>query len=179
MDLKRYIGAVKDFPKPGILFRDVSPLLRNPRAVRKVVDHFARNWSGKVDAIVALDARGFIFGSLVAHHLRLPFVMMRKKGKLPGSTVSVSYELEYGNNVLEMQSGALEKGMKVLVVDDLLATGGSANAAAALVTRVGASVAGFAFVIELCALGGKHRLPSGVPVDSLILYDKKLAAAAA
>jgi adenine phosphoribosyltransferase len=179
MDLKATVAAIPDFPKAGILFRDVSPMLRNPAAYTQAIKTFAGAWRGKADAVVALDARGFIFGAMLAYELHLPFVMVRKKGKLPGTTVSQAYGLEYGQDVFEVQEGALDAGARVLIVDDLLATGGSAAAAAALVKKVGAQVAGFGFVIELCALNGKEKLPAGASVYSLLCYDKEDEAAAA
>lgn len=169
MDIKSYIGAVPNFPKGGVMFRDVSPLLHEPKALAHVVKEFAVAWAGKVDVIVALDARGFLFGSPLSLALQVPLVMVRKKGKLPGETISVAYALEYGEGVLEMQKGALKPGARVLVVDDLLATGGTVQGACALVESVGASVAGCAFVIELQGLGGRDKL-SGKFVHSLVVY---------
>jgi adenine phosphoribosyltransferase len=169
MDLKQHIAAVENFPKPGITFRDISPLLSNASAFGHVVDMIAKQWDGSVDAVVALDARGFVFGAPVALKLGVPFVMIRKRGKLPGAVVSYSYDLEYGSDTVEMKRGALESGARVLVVDDLLATGGTAAAAAVLVESVGAEVAGLAFVIELSGLGGREKLGER-QVQSLVLY---------
>lgn len=179
MDLRFAVAAIPDFPKPGILFRDVSPMLRNPRAYKQVIKGFANSWGGKVDAIVGLDARGFIFGAMLAYELDLPFVMVRKKGKLPGKTVSQSYGLEYGSDVFEIQTDALMPGARVLIVDDLLATGGSAAAAGALIKKVGATVEGCAFVIELCELEGGQKLAGLGNIDSLLLYDKESVTVAA
>lgn len=169
MDIKSFIDDVPNFPKPGIMFRDISPLLANAHAFGEAVELIASEWKGRVDKVVALDARGFVFGAPVALALGVPFVMIRKKGKLPGKVVSYSYDLEYGSDTVEMKHGALAFGDRVLVVDDLLATGGTAAAACTLVESVGASVAGCAFVIELDALNGRAKL-GGVPVQSLVHY---------
>ena len=169
MDIKSFIEDVPNFPKPGIMFRDISPLLANVEAFGKTVYLIAAAWKGSVDSVVALDARGFVFGAPVALALGVPLVMIRKKGKLPGKVVCYSYDLEYGFDTVEMKHDALRVGDRVLVVDDLLATGGTAAAACALVEKVGASVAGCAFVIELDALNGRAKL-GGVPVQSLLHY---------
>lgn len=167
--LKAFIRVVPDFPKPGISFKDVSPLLARPAALKSVIAAFAENWSEKVDAIAALDARGFIFGSALALALDVPFVMIRKKGKLPGPTHEVSYGLEYGSDIIEVARDAFRPQARVLVVDDLLATGGTASAACSLVEQAGAIVAGLAFVVELSDLGGRKKL-EGHLIDSLIVY---------
>lgn len=160
-DLTRFVTAIADFPKPGILFRDISPLLAQPEAFRDLVAAMANAvreaGSSKVDG---LESRGFIFGIAVAQALELPFVPARKAGKLPGETVSVSYSLEYGEQKLELQKGAIKSGDKVAIVDDLLATGGTASAAASLVRALGGEVSGFFFAIELDALGGRANLGS-------------------
>jgi adenine phosphoribosyltransferase len=162
MDLNpaHYIKAYPDFPKPGIVFRDVSPLLASPTAFNHAVSTMAKAWgtAKPIEAIAGLDARGFIFGMALAQHMQLPFVMIRKKGKLPGPTDSVAYGLEYGNDVLEISKEALPPGSNVLIVDDLLATGGSAEAAGRLITSIGCNIAGYAFVIELLGLGGRGKL---------------------
>jgi adenine phosphoribosyltransferase len=169
MDLRTYIKDVPDFPKPGIMFRDISPLLASPEAMFSVTTEFMREWSGEVDAIAALDARGFIFGTALATILELPLVMVRKHGKLPGKTVCASYDLEYGSNTIEIPADAFKKGARVLIVDDVLATGGTASAAGQLVAKVGAEIAGYAFVIELSALNGRACL-NGAHVQSLLVY---------
>lgn len=159
MELRDYIRSVPDFPKAGILFRDISPLLASPSALRSAVNLMKKEWDGKgVNKIAGFDARGFIFGSLLAAEMDLPFVMLRKSGKLPGKTVSVNYGLEYGEDVLEIVENAVMEGDNVLLVDDLLATGGTALAGAKLAEVCGGKVAGFAFVIELGGLGGKDKL---------------------
>ena len=170
-DLKSYIRNVSDFPKPGINFKDISPLLSSPIAFSHAVKQVKKEWAGKIDTIVGLDARGFIIGSALAFAMKVPFVMMRKAGKLPGKTFSLSYELEYGKAELEVEADAIPHGSRVLVVDDLLATGGTAVAACALIEQVGATVAGCAFVIELSFLNGRKKL-SGKTIQSLIIYEE-------
>lgn len=168
-NLDAFIRPVPDFPKPGILFRDISPLLKNPKAFAEVIDELAKRWEGKADAIAALDARGFIFGSALAVKLGLPLSMVRKQGKLPGDCYQESYGLEYGKDTVELQKDTFPKDARVLVVDDLLATGGTAAAACALVERAGGSVVGCAFVIELADLEGRSKLPA-CKIDALISY---------
>lgn len=170
IDLKQHIGAVPDFPKAGIMFRDIQPLLAHPQAFAQVISQIASAWEGKVEAVVGLDARGFLLAAPVALKLGLPLVMVRKKGKLPGATVSVEYDLEYGHATVEMGLGLLSLGAKVLVVDDLLATGGTALAACKLIEQQGAKVAGCAFVIELTGLGGAQKL-AGYEVKGLVKYE--------
>lgn len=167
--LKRLIADIHDFPKKGIMFKDISPLLGNAVAFRKVIDSLAEHWHSRIDGILALDARGFIFGSALAFRLGVPLTLARKEGKLPGNTVRVPYGLEYGSDVLEVQTDSFLEGARILVVDDLLATGGTAEAACALVHKVGAKVAGCAFVIELSELDGRKKL-GGHEVHSLITY---------
>jgi adenine phosphoribosyltransferase len=167
--LKKFIADVPDFPKEGVLFKDVTPLLGNPKAFMEVTTTFAAKWDGKADAVAALDARGFLFGGALALVMGVPLVMIRKKGKLPGKTHAVTYDLEYGTDTLEVRDGAFEKSARVLIVDDLLATGGTAAAAGALVEKTGATVAGLAFVIELTELGGRNKL-GDYPIHALIHY---------
>lgn len=174
IDLKGFIRDVPDFPKPGIMFKDISPLLRSPEAFVASIEMVRAEWEGKIDAIAALDARGFLFGAPLAIAMQIPFSMLRKKGKLPGETIGVSYDLEYGSAELEVEGGAFAPGARVLVVDDLLATGGTAAAACALVGRSGAQVAGCAFVIELMELGGRGLLKQ-YAVQSLVAYEKDQA----
>jgi len=169
-DLSQYIRAVPDWPKKGILFRDITPLLADPKAFPTAVDALAAPFFGTgVQYVAAVEARGFIFGSAVAERLGAGFIPIRKKGKLPGATEHATYELEYGVDTLEMHRDALPRGAKVLVVDDLLATGGTMHAACELIEKVGAEVVGIAFVIELVELGGRQRL-SQYRVHSLISY---------
>jgi len=168
---KRMIRSVPDFPEPGILFRDITPLLADPKGFHVVLDMIAHRFMGEhIDAVVGIESRGFIFGGALAARLNASFVPVRKPGKLPFRTDKVSYSLEYGENELEMHRDALAEGTHVLVVDDLLATGGTAAAAGELVHRQGAEVHAYAFVIELTSLGGRQRL-SGAPVISVVRYD--------
>lgn len=169
MELKDYIRDVPDFPKEGIVFKDISPLLKEPEALREAVGRIKASWAGKVDSIAALDARGFIFGGILALEMGLPLVMLRKKGKLPGATRQVSYDLEYGSAILEAGIDAFACESRVLVIDDLLATGGTAKAACELIEACGAVVAGCAFVIELEALEGRKTL-DGREIQSLVAY---------
>jgi len=164
------IRDVPDFPTEGILFRDITPVLLDPEAFREVVEAFANEAeTRKAEVIVAIESRGFIFGAPVADRLGLPFVPVRKLGKLPGPTIQAEYALEYGTNTLEMHRDAIKPGQKVLIIDDLLATGGTAGAAARLVEELGGEVVGFAFLVELEPLGGREAL-SGYNVLSLVKY---------
>lgn len=168
--VRERVRAVPDFPKPGILFRDITPLLADPRAFHMVIDALVEQFIGQtVDAIVAIESRGFIFGAPLASRLNTSFVPARKPGKLPAETVSVAYALEYGQGSLEMHRDALSPGDKVVVLDDLLATGGTAAAAGELVLSQGAEVIAYAFVIELDALAGRAKLEPA-PVVSLLHY---------
>lgn len=169
MELKDFIKDVPDFPKPGILFKDISPLLKNPEAMDYVTSIFEKYWEGKADCIAGLDARGFIFGSLLASKMRLPFVMVRKTGKLPGQTCTLPYDLEYGKASIDIQVDAFEHKSRVLIIDDLLATGGTAKAASDLIEMSGGIVAGLGFVIELEELKGRRKLVDQ-KVQSIITY---------
>jgi adenine phosphoribosyltransferase len=171
MDLKHFIRNVPDFPKPGIVFRDITPLLRDPKAFGWAEDRLTEPFAGEgITAVAGIESRGFIFGIAVARRLGVGFVPIRKEGKLPSKRFAESYELEYGAATLEIHEDALGPRDKVLVVDDLLATGGTAGAAVRLVERLGAEVAGLAFVVELEFLNGRKELP-GRPVMSLVIYD--------
>lgn len=157
--LSAAIRAVPDFPKPGILFRDITPVLTDPVLCTDVIEGFHQELAGKrVDAIAGIESRGFLFGLPLAMRLGVPFIAIRKKGKLPWRTVSYSYQLEYGSAIVEMHVDSVRPGMNVLVHDDLLATGGTAAAAAELIRMQGGSVAGFSFLIELAFLEGARRL---------------------
>lgn len=169
-ELKNHIRDIPDFPKPGILFKDITTLLQNKDAFKKAVDALADEFKNKkIDVVVAVEARGFILGGAVAHQLGAAFVPVRKKGKLPWKTNSATYELEYGTDTLEMHHDAIKPLDKVLVVDDLLATGGTVKAVTDLVTQQKGKILGIAFLIELTFLKGKEKL-SGYPIFSLIKY---------
>ena len=171
MDLKSLIRDIPDFPKPGILFRDITTLLRDPEGLRHTVDQLAEEFSGQsVDYVVGMESRGFIFGTPLAYKLGAGFIPVRKPGKLPAAVHAVEYSLEYGSDTLEVHRDALEPPSRILIVDDLIATGGTAAATAELVHRTGCELVGFGFIIELAALGGREKLPD-VPVVSLVSYE--------
>jgi adenine phosphoribosyltransferase len=171
LDLRSFIRDVPDFPQPGVLFRDITPLLNDPAAYRYVIDELARRTGAlSPDAIVGIESRGFLFGAPVAYQLGLPFVPVRKAGKLPAERMSVEFALEYGQSQLDIHADALERGQRVVIVDDLLATGGTAAAAAKLVQLLGASVAAIAVLVELAFLPGRDRL-SGHQIIALVRYD--------
>jgi adenine phosphoribosyltransferase len=168
-DLRRYIRDVPDFPKPGIVFKDITPLLRSPEALDAAMQALAEPYRDqRISNIVAIESRGFIFGSCVARALGAGFVPIRKPGKLPWTTRRNEYKLEYGSDVLEIHDDALTADDRVIIVDDVLATGGTAAAAAALVKEFGATIVGAGFVIELDFLEGRKKLD--IPVHSLIRY---------
>lgn len=169
-DLKRYIREVPDFPKAGILFYDITTLLQDALALRQTVDRFVWLFAGRdIDKVVGIESRGFMFGPIVAYNLNAGFVPVRKPGKLPYRKVRETYDLEYGSDALEMHEDAVNRGERVLIVDDLIATGGTASATARLVESRGATVAGLAFIVELTFLPGRARL-DGYEVASLIQY---------
>jgi adenine phosphoribosyltransferase len=168
--LKAHIREVPDFPKPGILFYDITTLLKDPLALRQAVDRFVWMFSGRhIDKVVGIESRGFMFGPIVAYNLNAGFVPVRKPGKLPAETVRATYDLEYGSDTLEMHRDAVAPGERVLIVDDLVATGGTALATAKLIESVGGTIAGLGFVIELTFLPGREKL-QGYDVVSLIRY---------
>ncbi len=171
--VKDFVRTIPDFPKPGIMFRDVTTLFKDARGLRMAVDQLLHPYSGdKIDKVAALESRGFVIGGAVAHQISAGFVLVRKKGKLPGSVISESYELEYGSEVMEIHDDAIEAGERVLLVDDLLATGGTAAAGIALLERLGAEVVGCAFVIDLPSLGGRQRLEAlGYQVHCLCEFE--------
>ncbi|MDR3407382.1 MAG: adenine phosphoribosyltransferase [Methylovirgula sp.] len=173
MTLKNAIRSIPDYPKPGIIFRDITTLLADAKAFRKAIDELVQPWSGgKIDKIAGIEARGFILGGAVAHQLSAGFVPIRKKGKLPHKTVSIGYSLEYGDDEIEVHVDALEPGEKVILVDDLIATGGTAEAAVKLLKKLGADVVAACFVIDLPDLGGAKKIEAlGVPVRSLIAFE--------
>jgi adenine phosphoribosyltransferase len=171
-NLKQLIREVPGFPKPGILFYDITTLLKNPAGFRGVIDGLKDHYGGaKVDVVIGIEARGFIFAPALAYALGAGFVPIRKPKKLPAASASITYDLEYGTDTLEMHKDALDEGKRVLIVDDLLATGGTAAAAARMVTELGGTVAGIGFVVELTFLNGRQRL-AGYDVFSLLQYDK-------
>ncbi len=172
MDIKSLIRDVPDFPIPGILFKDITTLLKEPNGLQVVVDRLTTelfNQNIQIDSIVGIESRGFIFGSALAYKLGLGFVLVRKPKKLPAAVHHVEYELEYGKDRLEMHQDALAPGNRVLIVDDLLATGGTAAATSKLVSKAGATLAGYGFVIELSDLQGRQKL-ADAPVISLVEY---------
>ena len=174
-DIRDYIRTIVDFPHEGILFRDVTTLFADARGFRMAIDQLLTPYAGmRIDKVAGLEARGFILGGAVAHQLSTGFVPIRKKGKLPGRTIAQDYKLEYGEAVMEIHDDALLPGETVLLVDDLLATGGTAESGIRLIERLGAEVAGCAFVIDLPELGGRQRLEAmGMAVHALCAFEGK------
>ena len=172
-DLIDHIRTIPNYPKPGVMFRDITTLLGNARAFRRAIDELVQPWVGeKIDKIAGIEARGFILGGAVAHQLSAGFVPIRKKGKLPHEKVSIAYSLEYGIDEMEMHTDALVKGERVLLVDDLIATGGTAEGAVKLLRSAGADVVAAVFVIDLPELGGAAKLRAmGVQVRTLIAFE--------
>ncbi|HXP75701.1 MAG TPA: adenine phosphoribosyltransferase [Stellaceae bacterium] len=170
MDLKQHIRSIPDFPKPGILFYDISTLLAHPEAWRETIHQLAEAVKPhRPDALVGIESRGFLVAAPLAYALGCGFVMVRKKGKLPGATIPYTYDLEYGTDTIEIQASAIAPGRRVVVLDDLLATGGTMAAAVNLVRKVGGAVTGAACIIELTFLAGRKRLD--VPVHAVLAYD--------
>ncbi len=169
-DLRESIRSIPDYPKPGIMFRDITTLLGDARAFRRAIDELVQPWAGtKIDKVAGIEARGFILGGAVAHQLSAGFVPIRKKGKLPHATVSIAYSLEYGIDEMEMHEDAVKPGERVILVDDLIATGGTATAAVSLLKRIGAGIEAACFVIDLPDLGGAQKIRDlGVRVRSLM-----------
>lgn len=163
-DVRRALRTYLDFPTKGILFQDIAPVLADPALLARVVDAMSAPFAGRVDNVAGVESRGFLFGLAIAQRLGVGFVPVRKLGKLPGSTLRAEYALEYGRATLEIQSAALRGGERVLLVDDVLATGGTALAARELVERAGAHAVGFSFLLEIGALAGRARLPGDVRV---------------
>ena len=172
-DLRSYIRTIEDYPKPGIRFRDITTLLGSARAFRQSVDELVQPWAGsKIDKVAGIEARGFIIGGAIAHQVSAGFVPIRKKGKLPHETVSVAYSLEYGVDEMEMHKDALAEGESVILVDDLIATGGTAEGAVKLLRQMGANIVAACFVIDLPDLGGRRKLEDlGVQVRTLVSYE--------
>ena len=171
--LKRAIRTIPDYPRPGVQFRDITTLLGNAEAFRTTIDELVRPWiASRVDRVAGIEARGFILGGAMAHQLRAGFVPIRKKGKLPHTTVRVAYSLEYGIDEMEMHLDAVSPGERLILVDDLIATGGTAEAAVRLLRQRGAEVLAACFIADLPALGGSRRLESaGVPVRTLLTFE--------
>ena len=171
--LRQSIRTIADYPKPGILFRDITTLLGDARAFRRAVDELVQTYAGLgIAKIAGIEARGFILGGAIAHQLSCGFVPIRKKGKLPHETVSIAYSLEYGVDTMEIHTDAVKQGEKVLLVDDLIATGGTATAAVQLLQKLGADVAAACFVIDLPDLGGAKKIEAlGVPVRTLLAFE--------
>jgi adenine phosphoribosyltransferase len=170
-ELRAKIRDIKDFPTEGVLFKDITTLLKDAPAFRWVIDHLASKYQeAAVEVVVAVESRGFIFGGALAHQLQAGFVPVRKLGKLPGKTIEVEYELEYGRDALAIHEDAIKPGQKVLAVDDLLATGGTMAASLRLIEQLGGQVVGVAFLIELAFLHGREKLKQ-YPLHALITYD--------
>ena len=172
-DLKAAIRAIPDYPKPGIVFRDITTLLGNARAFRRAVDELVQPWAGmKIDKVAGIEARGFILGGAVAHQVSAGFIPIRKKGKLPYKRVTIGYSLEYGLDEMEMHEDAVVAGERVVLVDDLIATGGTAEGAVKLLRQMGAEVLAACFIIDLPALGGADKLRQlQVPVRTLVTFE--------
>ena len=173
LDLCDHIRTIPDFPKPGIMFRDVTTLFSSPSAMRKMIEEFQNQWKDlSFDYVAGIDARGFIIGGALAMHLAVGFIPVRKRGKLPGETITEDYELEYGTATLELHRDAVAAGSRVLIVDDLVATGGSALAAINLFKRLDAEIVGCGFLVDLPDLGGAFRIgKQGVSVRSLCTFE--------
>ena len=173
MDLRSLIRDVPDFPKPGIIFKDITTLTKDPEGLRAAVDAMAERYAdANVDLVVGIESRGFIFGAAVAYRMGVGFVPARKPGKLPAQTVNAEYELEYGTDAIEIHRDAIGEGQRILIVDDLLATGGTAAATAKLVSGLGGEIVAIAFLIDLTFLKGRDKL-AGYEVFSLIEYDSE------
>ena len=172
-DLKSVIRTIPDYPKPGILFRDITTLLGSPRAFRRAIDELVQTWAGmKIDKVAGIEARGFIIGGTVAHQCSAGFVPIRKKGKLPHTTVRIAYSLEYGIDEMEMHEDAVAPGDRVILVDDLIATGGTAEGAVKLLRRIGAEVLAACFIVDLPDLGGADKLRKlDLPVRTLVSFE--------
>ena len=168
-DIKATVRTIPDYPKKGILFRDITTLLADARAFRRAVDELVHPWAGaKVDKVAGIEARGFILGGAVAHQLSAGFVPIRKKGKLPHTTVRIAYSLEYGIDEMEMHADAVQPGERVILVDDLIATGGTAEGAVKLLRQIGANVVAACFIVDLPDLGGAAKLRAGIAVGTVV-----------
>jgi len=169
--VKKTIRTIPDFPQEGIMFRDITTVLKDAEGLKHTVDFLTEQFKDKnIDYVAGIESRGFIFGTPLAYNLGAGFIVIRKPGKLPAEVEKVSYELEYGQDTLEIHKDAIEKGKRVLIIDDLLATGGTACAACELVEKVGGEIAGIAFIIELEALEGRKKMPENVDVVTMVKY---------
>lgn len=169
--VKSMIRDVPDFPKPGIIFKDITTALKEPQTFKRIVDFFTDEYKNKgIDYVAGIESRGFMFGAPIAYNIGAGFIVIRKPGKLPAEVEKVTYDLEYGSDSIEIHSDAIEPGKKVLIIDDLLATGGTAAAACQLVEKVGGEIVSIAFVIELDFLNGREKLPKGKNVVSMVSY---------
>lgn len=173
--MKTYVESrirdIVDFPKKGIIFRDITTAIKDAKALKEIIDFLTVEFKDKkIDYVVGIESRGFIFGSALAYNLNAGLVLIRKPGKLPAETISQSYELEYGTDTIEMHKDAIEPGKNVLIIDDLLATGGTVDASIKLLKQTGANIIGAAFVIELCELKGRERLSDDIEVVSMLKY---------
>jgi adenine phosphoribosyltransferase len=173
LDLKASIRTIPDYPKPGIMFRDITTLLADARAFRRAIDELVQPYAGsKISKVAGIEARGFILGGAVAHQMSAGFIPIRKKGKLPHETVSIAYSLEYGVDQMEMHKDAVVRGEKVILVDDLVATGGTAEAACRLLTQMGAEIVAACFIVDLPELGGAKKIEKlGIPVRALMQFE--------
>lgn len=169
-EIKSLIRDIPDFPKPGIVFKDITPLLKSPELANKLVDELVAEFKDKVDVVAGIESRGFLFGMPLAMKLGVPFVPVRKKGKLPFRTIETSYDLEYGQASIELHTDALSKGDRVLLHDDLLATGGTARASKLLIEQLEAKLVSYSFIIELSFLNGAKKL-GDIPVHSFVKYE--------
>lgn len=169
--VKKIIRTIPDFPKEGIMFRDITTVLKDAKGLKHTVDFLTEKFKDqKIDYVAGIESRGFIFGTPLAYNLGAGFIVIRKPGKLPAEVEKVSYELEYGQDTLEIHKDAIEKGKRVLIIDDLLATGGTACAACELVKKVGGEIAGVAFIIELEALEGRKKMPQNIDIVTMVKY---------
>lgn len=172
-DLARFIRDVPDFPRKGILFKDITPLIKEPQAFHAAIDRLAAPWEGhSIDVVVGVESRGFLFAAPLAYKLGAGFVPVRKAGRLPSEALSISYDLEYGSNSVEIHRDAIKPDQRVLVVDDLLATGGTILATTKLIEQLGGKVIGLSFLVELSYLEGRKNLADGWPIHSLITYNE-------
>ncbi len=173
MDLESKIRTIPNFPKKGIMFKDITPILQDPKAFSYVIDRFIEHYKGKeIDAVACAESRGFIFGAMLAYKLSIPFIPLRKPGKLPYKTIRQEFKTEYSTDAFEVHIDAISKGDNVLIVDDLLATGGTAKASATLIEKLGGIITGVAFVIELSFLNGREKL-KGYDVFALVDYKEE------